>query len=216
MSITTLILLCMIILAATHVLDGTIRRTGVKKGFFLFFIALCFSASLLPSWTLNRYFSFNALFFISAASYIYIAVKRKKRPEAVRLAAFFLFVMLLYVLQLIWEVAVNSGGFYYAELAGIVLYCVLLIPRPGDSALTAYFGVCFLQLLTIIKNIIVDSYIYFDLANADVMRFSMFCAMMTFILSDFIRYLKDRREYSRQPAGPVENPGPSKPQKQRH
>jgi hypothetical protein len=211
MSFTTLAFLCMIIFAATHLLDGAIERSRSKKSMFLLALVSGFAASVLPALNFNRYVSLNLLFVISAASYIYVLTRRKRTREGIRMGAFILFDVSLYILQLIWEITVNIGGFYYFQIGAVTLYCTALLRRPSDSAVSAYFGVWFLQLLSIIKNIIVDSYIYFDLSNPDVMQTAMFSALLTFFLSDIVRYVSLRRREKRTAAdGPVK-PNPGRP-----
>ena len=60
MLFAALVFLCVMILTVTHVLDGSLRRSGIHKSHFLIFNCVFFLASLAPPFGLNRYFSLQA------------------------------------------------------------------------------------------------------------------------------------------------------------
>ena len=87
----------------------------------------------------------------------------------------------------------NVDWFLYAAAGSMALYAALYIRRPGDAAICAFFGMWMLQIFSILKSMIIDSYIYFDFGNARVMAWSIICGVTAYLLSDIVQSLLKRK-----------------------
>lgn len=205
MSLPVVIYLSAVILAATHTLDTVLKRCGIKKSLFLFYMAVSFAVSLTPVYNMNRYFSLHLLCALFLISFAALLTVRKKTLLAAKEITLIFFVLFLFILETILIlVLIKTEWFYYIKLAGIVLYCAIYIEKPADAAICAGFGIWLLQLLLGLRNLILDAYIYFDLGNSETANVSLLCALGAFILSFLVLLIKERKKGKKEITGGME------------
>ncbi len=198
MNFSAFVFLCITILASTHVLDGILKKSGIKKSLFLLCLGFLFGISLIKTFDLNRYLSLNLMFLTGVISFVILLVSRRNSSLVLKEVSLIFFIMSLFVLHMVWIIVAGSEFFYFFILAATVLYCAVYIRKQVDGAVCAYFGIWFFQFLNIIRNMITDSYIFFDFSNDVILRDSLICALISFIVSYAVNniYRKDRKRKS--------------------
>lgn len=195
MSLPIVIFLSVIVLTVTHGLDGVLKRCGVKKGFFLLCMTVCFAVSLTPVYNVNRFFSLHLLFVMSLLLFVALLSIRKKTLLAAKQITFIFFTAFIFILETICGLLLNSmEWFFYLKITSIILYCALYIEKPVDAAICAGFGIWQMQLLLVLRSLFLDAYLYLDLGNTETAKVSSLCALGAFMLSYITLLFKERNK----------------------
>jgi hypothetical protein len=121
--------------------------------------------------------------------------RRRKTLMAVKEITFIFFTTLIFILQMICELLLDGYAWYvYVKLSAVVLYAAFYIDKPADGGICAFFGIWLLQLLLVIRNMIIDSYIYFDLGNPETIKISLLCALGAMFLSYIKRVVREPKK----------------------
>jgi hypothetical protein len=194
MGFSAVVFLCIIILTATHVLDGVLKRCCIKKSTLLLCIGVFFAVSILPAYNLNRYFSLHLLFALSVAFFGAQFANCKYSGDVLKQILLLFFVLFIYIVEMVLSLINSTHLYYYAQVTAIAVFCAINYKKPQHAFICAYFGVWFLRFVLIVKNIIMDAYFYFDLSDAEVMQFALLCALCAFSVSYIVMLAKNRRK----------------------
>lgn len=194
MGFSSVVFFCIIILTATHVLDGVFKRCAIKKSHVLLFVGIFFAVSVMPVYNINRYLTLHLLYPLSVVAFVALAVERRHTPLFLKEMLLVFFIIFIYVIDMILSLMMNTRIYYYAELIAVAIFCAAYIQKPQDGFISAYFGVWFLQFIFNIKNIVMDGYLFFDLSNPDVTQMALLDSVAVFALAYVILFIKGRRE----------------------
>lgn len=195
MVLQTVISLSIIILTVTHGLDGLLKRCKIRKTFFLLYMTVCFAVSLTPVYNINRYFSLHLLFILSLLSFAVLLSLRRKTLLAAKEITFIFFTAFIFILETICSLLLSSmEWFYYFKISVIILFCALYIDKPSDAAICAGFSVWLIQLLLVLRNLLLDAYLYFDMGSAETAKISVLCSLGAFLASFIALCIKERRK----------------------
>ena len=129
MLFAALVFFCVMILTVTHVLDNSLRRSGIRKGHFLIFNGVFFLASLAPPFSLNRYFSVQADAALMLACFVILLFMRKRTLLAFKELSVIFFTALIFLVEILCSLVMEVDWFLYAAAGGMAFYCRAVHPK---------------------------------------------------------------------------------------